>query len=303
MQKLSLLVLIIIAICYACNSNKNSPAYKESIRSNPPTAMSKPSAIKGMPAKSNSINSYSGINGNGIANIKNEHLKNRKIIWTSNLNLQVEDVEFSTQRITEICEQYDCFISEMNQKNYDSEIYNNIQIRIKNNHFQNVIDELKNLALFVKSININSDDVTEEFVDIERRLNTKKQARDRYINILKTKTGKVKDIIEAEEAIRRITEEIEAKEGRLRFLKDRVDFSTINVRVYQKVEFVKAPVIYIKPYTTKMAEAFLNGWAFISNMFLLLITIWPLLLLVAILSFWQKEKLKLWRTGFRKVKQ
>ena len=67
--------------------------------------------------------------------------------------------------------------------------------------------------IFLDKEDITSNDVTAEFVDIESRLKTKKEVRNRYITILKTKTGKVKDIIQAEEAIRKITEEIEVKEG------------------------------------------------------------------------------------------
>ena len=52
---------------------------------------------------------------------------------------------------------------------------------------------------------------TEEFVDIESRLKTKREIRDRYIQILRDKTGSISDVLEAEEAIRTITEELKQK--------------------------------------------------------------------------------------------
>ena len=68
--------------------------------------------------------------------------------------------------------------------------------------------------------NVSVQDVTEEYLDIEARLKTKKEVEARYIEILKSKTKTVEDVLKAEEQIRIIREEIEAREGRLNYLKN-----------------------------------------------------------------------------------
>ncbi|MFK8037055.1 MAG: DUF4349 domain-containing protein [Crocinitomicaceae bacterium] len=216
--------------------------------------------------------------------------KNRKMIWKGNLEFQVQNMETSSKKISAICEEEGAFISEMNMSSTNYKIENHVQIRVNNSHFHQLIERLKGESIYTDNISITSNDVTEEFIDIESRLNTKKEVRERYINILRKRTGSIKEVIEAEEAIRRITEEIEAKEGRLRYLKDQVNFSTISVNIYQKVEFNRAPEVYEKSFGDDVSDSFSNGWQFITIVFLVLVNLWPLLLAGIIFIVWWKYR-------------
>jgi hypothetical protein len=231
-----------------------------------------------------------GINSS-LANSPNLPI-NRKMIWTGNLEFQVEHVNNSTDLITGIIKESGGFISDMRLTSNTHEISNSIKIRIENEKFQGLIESLKNESQFIKKIEINSNDVTEEFIDIESRLKTKRDVRDRYIKILNTKTGDVKDVIAAEEAIRKITEEIEAKEGRLRFLKDKVKFSTINLRIYQEVKYTKEPDIYVKSFTEKAGIALTKGWRMVTGFVLFFLTTWPFWIIVILLGIWKRKWLK-----------
>ncbi|MEM1135527.1 MAG: DUF4349 domain-containing protein, partial [Bacteroidota bacterium] len=159
-------------------------------------------------------------------------IENRKIIWSANLEFQVAEVDSATKVLQNLSTRYKGFISNMDMSSTNYRITNTIQIRISNDRFEDLIDAIKQEAIHIDEIQIKSNDVTEEFIDSQSRLKTKKEVRDRYIDILKNKTGNVKDIIAAEETIRKITEEIEAKEGRLRYLQDKVSFSTVVVTIY-----------------------------------------------------------------------
>lgn len=218
--------------------------------------------------------------------------ENRKMIWTGHLEFQVNNVDESTRIISEMVKKSGGFISDLSLTSNTYEISNTIKIRIENEKFQDLITGLKSQSKFIKRVEINSNDVTEEFIDIESRLKTKREVRDRYIKILNTKTGDVKDIIEAEEAIRKITEEIEAKEGRLRYLKDNVKLSTINLRIYQVVEYVSEPKAYVKTFWEKAIQAMDNGWSIIKGFTLFFLTIWPLWVLLILLAVWKRKWVK-----------
>ena len=231
------------------------------------------------------INGYSK-----ASNLANQNIPvERKMIWTGHLAFQVQNVDESTQKITEMVKKAGGFISDLNLTSSTYEISNSIKIRIDNEKFQDLISSLKSESKFIKRIEINSTDVTEEFIDIESRLKTKRDVRDRYIKILNTKTGDVKDIIAAEEAIRKITEEIEAKEGRLRYLKDKVKFSTINLRIYQEVEYTRTPEIYVKTFTEKASQALGNGWEIVKGFVLFILTTWPFWLIIFSIGFWKRK--------------
>lgn len=221
--------------------------------------------------------------------------ENRKLIWTADLEFQVKNVNVSTEKVSALSEKYQGFVSNMMLSNNAYRLSNTITVRVPNKHFQQFISAIKGEALFIERADIASEDVTEEYVDIEARLKTKREVRDRYIEVLKTKTGSVKDIIEAEEAIRVITEEIEAKEGRLRYLNDRIDLSTVTITMYEKVKYVDSPERFEKSYSDEVGESFGTGWQAVKIILLGFIAVWPLLLIGLIaLVIWKRKKIMGW---------
>ena len=212
----------------------------------------------------------------------------RKIIWKGDIELQVKNVDQTTDDINKLCSKYGAFVSNMNMTSDNYQISNRISIRVESMHFNKLINSIKGKAEHIRRVEISSNDVTEEYIDIESRLRTKKEVRERYISILKNKTGKISEVIEAEEAIRKITEEIEAKEARLRFLNDKVKFSTINIHIFQKVNYKPEPSVFEKSYLDKATEALKNGWSIVTSFLLVLINIWPLVL-IAILIVWKRK--------------
>lgn len=225
-----------------------------------------------------------GVNGNLK---KSEKAPKPKIIYSADLTFQVADVTESTSKIKAICDKHAAHIAKMNLNSGTYRVTNRIKIRVSEESFDKMINDFERTAVHVDEMNIKSDDVTAEFIDIQSRLKTKKTSRDRYIEVLKSKAGTVEEIIDAEEAIRVITEEIEAKEGRLRYLTDKVKFSTITLDIYEVIEHPKT-VKYVTPYIDKAKDGFENGWSFLVQMSLVLINIWPLII-AAVLIVWKRK--------------
>lgn len=118
-------------------------------------------------------NEISSIENPQSSNINIETPKafeNRKIIWNADLEFQVKNVDKSTKEISSLCSKYDAFISHMNLITTNYEVSNNITIRVDNQNFNNLINEIKGISIFNRKIEISSNDVTEEFVDIKSRL-------------------------------------------------------------------------------------------------------------------------------------
>ncbi|MEM7163138.1 MAG: DUF4349 domain-containing protein [Bacteroidota bacterium] len=219
--------------------------------------------------------------------------KKSKIIWTAGLEFQVTNVDSATRVIGDIAALNDGFISEMNKTQDNRRINNSITIKVNADNFQQTVNALKKLSIHLSSERINSQDVTKEYIDAESRLKTKQEVLERYKDILRTRTGKIEEVLEAEEKIRRLTEEIEAKKGYLRYLGDRVQFSRIQLNIFEKVEFAtNEPVRYEETFVDKAKAGFGNGWEWIQNFLLLMITLWPLLLIVSVLLFWKRKWLK-----------
>ena len=109
---------------------------------------------------------------------------------------------------------------------------------------------------------------------------TKKEVRDRYIEILRNRAQTVPEILEAEEKIRTIQEEIESIQGRLKYLKNRSRMSQVHLDLYQKIPMVELPKTNKKSFLNKVKSSFSTGWNLIQNLIIGLITIWPLLLIL-----------------------
>lgn len=219
----------------------------------------------------------------------------RKLIKHAELRFQVNALEESTKRIQEIAQTYAGFVSNMNQSNSNYSFDNRMQVKIPSDKFDSFLTAIESESIYTDYKNINSNDVTEEFTDINIRLKTKKDVRDRYIDILRTKAKTVKDILDAEDKIRRIQEEIESMEGRLKYLNDRVAYSNIVINIYQRVEGKVRKDIYSKSFFTKLKESFVSGGELFVNLVLFLINLWPLLLILISLLFFRDKIARLFR--------
>ena len=163
-------------------------------------------------------------------------------------------------------------------------------IRVPAANFENLITGIEKGKCKVLYKNISARDVTEEYMDVESRLLTKRKFADRYQELLK-KANAVKDILEIEENLRTLQEEIESSEGKLKYLNDQVDFSTLEITVNQ----YKETTVQLPGFGKNIIESIKIGWQILISIFLFIIKIWPIILLYVIAwfgirKFWKSYK-------------
>lgn len=215
-----------------------------------------------------------------------------KLIRNADLRFQVESLEKSSEIIDQLTKQYSAYVSTANMSSTNSESNNTITIRVPNTQFEPLLKEICKQSIYMQRKNVSTQDVTEEYVDIEARLKTKKEVEARYVEILKSKAKTVEDVLKAEEQIRIIREEIEAREGRLNYLKNQVSYSTISVQVYQQIEYSESPQEVTESFGNKAKTGFGQGWEVIQDFVIGLITIWPLWVLGAIVFYLIRRRIK-----------
>ena len=146
---------------------------------------------------------------------------------------------------------------------------------------------------------IQARDVTEEFVDLSTRLNSKRNSLARYNEIMK-KAKTVKDIIEIEESIRVLEEEIESTEGRLRYLNDCVNYSTLNMTISTEKDFSYKPAKR-SSFWEKFKESVVDGWFDLVDFILDLFGSWPYLILIIPAYFIVRQWIK--KRKFKKTSE
>jgi len=95
------------------------------------------------------------------------------------------------------------------------------------------IVELKALGR-VEAETQNGEEVTEQHSDLLARLKNSRETEQRLQDVLRTRTGKVKDVLEVEEEIARVRGEIEQMEAELRTLEHHVSFATIDLKLAEE---------------------------------------------------------------------
>jgi hypothetical protein len=210
----------------------------------------------------------------------------RKLIRNGDLSFETKDVKKTQIAIENICKGLNAYISTENQSNYGERLQYNQTIRVPSNLFDSLISGIETNALKVENKNINTQDVTEEFIDVEARLKTKKDLENRYREILK-QAKTVQDIVSIEGQIASVRSEIESMEGRLNYLKNQVSFSTLNVSYYQIVgtDF---------GFASKFVDALGKGWDNLLSFLIVLMNLWPFILLISAITWgvnrWRASK-------------
>jgi hypothetical protein len=216
---------------------------------------------------------------------------NTKIIKTGEIGIQLKDYHKNKHQIYDAIRKNDAYLSRENERKESYRLSNNIEIRVPNNKFESLLDALTqgNGVANVDYKRMQAVDVGEQFYDLKTRIKTKKEVEKRYISILR-QAKKIEDILAVEEKIRVIREEIEAAEGRLRFLSDQVSYSTISLYMYQNLEY-DAPAPDRPTFWGKAGRAAQSGWNAILGFLLFLINVWPLLILIAAAFIAYRKKL------------
>ena len=165
-------------------------------------------------------------------------------------------------------------------------------IRVRSEFFADLLKEIDKEAAYVHYRNIRSEDVGKQFVDLESRLKTKREVQERFKEILRTKAGKIEELLSAEKQIGELQEEIEATVSRLIYLKDQVAYSTINLEFYELVSTSGDVASTEDPVWTKFADAFTNGLTGAINILIFLTELWPLIMISALAFVLLKRKVQ-----------
>jgi hypothetical protein len=200
-----------------------------------------------------------------------------KIIKTADISYQVEKFEQSRKTILAIVNKYKAYVSSEDQTNDGYRISNVMTIRVDAPVFDSLVDALMSESIYVEYKKISAMDVTEEYVDLTARLKSKKEVEAQYEAILK-KANSINEILQVQQYLRTIREEIDSFEGRLKYMNDRVSYSTITLKFYEQLDNVsKQPD---RTFGSRMGEAFSWGWNGLVNFFLGIIYLWPLWLIL-----------------------
>jgi len=207
----------------------------------------------------------------------------RKIIYTGNVDLVVPDLDAATQKLEKLVEEHRGFVSHSDVHGTKGERRTATwTIRVPVEEYQAVKEALPKLGEMI-SIRTDSQDISEEYYDLEARLKNKQVEEKRLLEHLQKSTGKLEEILAVEKELSRVREEIERFQGRLNKLSNLASLTTITVTVQEIKDYVppSSPTFRTSVNRTFDDSASSLG-SFLRNVFLFMVALVPWLPLLAV---------------------
>jgi len=140
------------------------------------------------------------------------------LVYTASINLAVYLVDQAIGQVEQIAKDNGGFLSSRGD--------NQIVIRVPRSRFQAALAAVEKTG-DVLHRDVRAEDVTDAYMDLEIRIKNARAMRDQLAALLLK--ANVKEAIEIERELGRVTEELERMEGQLKLLKDKIAYSTITV--------------------------------------------------------------------------
>lgn len=214
----------------------------------------------------------------------------KKIIKTAVLNIETREYDNYYNSVREKIRALGGYIAQEDQVQTGYKIQNSMTIKVPVEEFDNAIQQVSANSEHIHEKKINSQDVTTEIIDTRSRVEAKKQVRHRYLELLK-QAKNMEEILRVQSVINEVQVEIETAAGRVAHLRQSSAFSTIHLTYFQVLNASgnggDTPGI-----ATRIGLAFGTGWSWMIELFIVLVSIWPLclLILVCVIGF---KKLRL----------
>lgn len=159
-----------------------------------------------------------------------------KLVKTANLYLEVDSYPEALNAVEETAAKYNGYVSDSAVQQYDDREVGHVTVRVPEDNFEEAVKDIENVG-DLKEENLTLEDVTEQYIDLNARLDNLTHQEQRYLEILGMATT-VEDVLKVETQLERIRGEIESLQGTLNYLENEIQYSVISVQLAEPREVV-----------------------------------------------------------------
>ncbi|HTI04182.1 MAG TPA: DUF4349 domain-containing protein [Gemmatimonadales bacterium] len=213
------------------------------------------------------------------------------IIRTAEASIQVDSLEPAIARVRVLAAHVGGYVANSDVTSGKNELRSaTLELKIPAERFDESLNGLSPIGK-LESVSVEAQDVGEEFVDVNARMDNAHRLEQRLIGLLAARTGKLKDVLDVEQALAKVREDIERYEGRIRYLKAHAAMSTLSVTVHEP-----APVVGTAGQSV-MGEAFAQAWRNFVGLIALVVQSLGVIIPLGVVAFIVWTLTRRWRTA------
>lgn len=161
-------------------------------------------------------------------------LTSRKLIRNATVELEIVSFDGAVQKITAFANEEHGYVATTDsEKQANGKLRGQVVVKVLPENLDRFLQKIRNLGE-LKNQTLSTEDVTKAYFDTDARLKNAHVMEQRLIDMLKTKTGKVSDLLQVEKELGRVREEIEKMQGELKYWDSQVQFATVTMSLAEK---------------------------------------------------------------------
>ena len=158
----------------------------------------------------------------------------RKLVRNAQVELEIISFNEAVQKITAFASEDRGYVATSgSQKQANGKLKGQVVAKILPENLDRFLQKVRGLGE-LKNQTVGTEDVTKAYFDTDARLKNSRVMEQRLIDMLKTKTGKVSDLLQVEKELGRVREEMEKMQGELKYWDSQVQFATVTVSLAEK---------------------------------------------------------------------
>ena len=172
----------------------------------------------------------------------------KKIVKEGSLSILVNKVDDTSNSIKTVAQSVGGSLDSINIYNVtDTTKSGSMVIRVPNDKFDEVMNNIRKLAVKVNNEQVNTTDVTARYVDMEANLTNYRAVEKQYISILQSAKN-VTDTLAVYEKLSEVRGMIETTQGQINYLSRQVSMSTISIDMTSEADVTVFGIVW-RPLT------------------------------------------------------
>jgi hypothetical protein len=178
----------------------------------------------------------------------------RKVIYDAQVDLVVESVDPIVKKVVGLVQDARGYIAEQGMTGSPGSLRSmRWKIRVPVEQFESFVTSIVALGELVRN-DRTSQDITEQYYDIEARIKNKKLEEQTLNKILQERSGKLEDVLKIEIELSRVRGEIEQLEGKIRLFENLSSLASVTLNAREREKYAPPPPV-VADFPTQIARA------------------------------------------------